>query len=264
MIIPNRHWILWTLVHRGGHFDIHGTKKSEKGTGAFKFLTCSQVSGKIPAKIPLISIPIRMGHYKSRSVTHCLSLIKKYVGHIELMLFDREFYDKDLMMTLNQLQVPYLIFVPKKKGEIQNTLNSMYSGESLTKVHEFDVNKHKTVHHDKTSMTFLKAIFDGRTCEHYDWCFVTNINDFEVDKMIPTYKCRWRIETGFRVQDEARIKCKSKEMKIRYFLFMFEQMLQTQWVCFYKEEVSFKKFIIEMHKTCKDLVANPNKRHMKA
>ena len=29
---------------------------------------------------------------------------------------------------------------------------------------------------------------------------------------------------------------------------MFEQMLQTIWICFYKEEASFKEFVIELAK----------------
>ncbi len=62
------------------------------------------------------------------------------------------------------------------------------------------------------------------------------------------YKKRWRIETQFRVQDEACIKCKSKDMKIRYFIFCFEQMLQTIWICFYKNDLSFKEFLIRMEK----------------
>jgi len=229
-------------------FDIVGTKKSEKGTGAFKFLTCSQVSGKIHAKVPLISLPARLGHNKSSLINQCISLIKNYIGDIELVLFDKEFYTKEIMMVLNELKVPYLIFVPKKKGEIQNTLNELYIGEIKTKVYEFNPNKNKTVYHDKTTMTFLKAIFDQRTTNHFDWCFVTNIDDFEVDKMIPTYKCRWRIETGFRVQDEAGCKTKSKEMIIRYFFFIYEQLLQTMWYVFYKNEgISFKQFIITLH-----------------
>jgi len=87
--------------------------------------------------------------------------------------------------------------------------------------------------------------------------FATNVEDLELTEIIKTYKKRWRIETSFRVQDEATIKCKSKEMKIRYFLFMFQQMLQTQWVCFYKNEVSFKKFTIEIHTTAKKWAAKP-------
>jgi IS4 transposase len=69
--------------------------------------------------------------------------------------------------------------------------------------------------------------------------------------MLAEYKKRWRIETSFRVQDEAKIKCKSKEIKIRYFLFLFEQMLQTIWICFYKEEAPFKKFLIELSTVAK-------------
>ena len=91
--------------------------------------------------------------------------------------------------------------------------------------------------------------------------FATNIEEVALSNIVLTYKKRWRIETGYRVQDEAAIKCKSKDMKIRYFLFMFQQLLQTQWVCFYKQEVSFKEFIIEIHKVCKDLVAHPKKSY---
>ena len=228
-------------------FDIHGTKKSEKGTGAFKFLTCSQVSGKIHAKIPLASIPVGIGHNKSYAITHCLSLIKGHIGEIELLLFDREFYNKELLMTLNHLNIPYLIFVPKKKGEIKDTLEHMYTGETLTKIYTFDVKKNKTTYHDETTMAFLKAIFNGKNYEHYDWCFVTNIQEFDIDAMIPAYKCRWRIETGFRIQDEADCKTKSKEMRARYFFFLYEQLLQSIWYVFYKREMSFKQFIITLH-----------------
>lgn len=237
-------------------FDIIGTKKSEKGTGAFKFLTCSQVSGKIYAKFPLISIPIKLGHNKAHAITYCISLIKKYVGNIELLLFDREFYNKELMMTLNHLDLPYLIFVPKKKGEISDTLNNLYNGEIIAKTYYFDVNKNKTVFHDETMMIFLKSIFDGKSYEHYDWCFVTNVKDFDIDKTISTYKCRWRIETGFRVQDDADSKTKSIVMETRYFFFLYEQLLQSIWYIFFKqeEEVSFKQFVITLHNLAQEIV----------
>ena len=65
--------------------------------------------------------------------------------------------------------------------------------------------------------------------------------------MIPTYKCRWRIETGFRIQDEANCRTKSTEMIIRYFFFMYEQLLQSIWYTFYKKEVNFNQFIVSLH-----------------
>ena len=49
-------------------------------------------------------------------------------------------------------------------------------------------------------------------------------------------------------------------MHVRYFLFLFEQMLQVQWECFFKDDASFKKFLIEMHGACNEIVEHPKKR----
>lgn len=242
--------------------DIHGWTGKEGVTGKFKFLTCSIISDDVPEKIPLISIPISIGHYKSYAITHCLSLIKQHIGNIQLILFDRGFYDKDLMYELKKSGYPYLIFAPKQKDK-QEILFPLEKEEHIAIIYDFTVNKGKTKYKGETYLAFLKEIYDPKSDRGYDWVFATNVEEVALSDIVDTYKKRWRIETGFRVQDEAEIKCKSKEMKIRYFLFMFQQMLQTQWICFYKKEVSFKEFIIEMHKTCKELVANPNKKHGK-
>ncbi len=236
--------------------DIHGWTGKEGITGKFKFLTCSIVSDEIPEKIPLIAIPIALGHYKSYAITHCLALIKPYIGNIKLILFDRGFYDKDLMYELSQNKFHYLIFVPKQKDK-KEILFPMIRGENVSILHDYTVNKDKTKYTGETYLTFLKEIYDPKSEKNYDWVFATNVEEVTFSNLVATYKKRWRIETSFRVQDEARIKCKSKDMKIRYFLFMFELMLQTQWTCFYKNEVSFKKFVIEMSKLAKELVKKP-------
>jgi len=240
-------------------FDIHGWTKDHGVTGKFKFLTCSIVSDDIPEKIPLISIPIQLGHYKSYAINYCITQIKKYVGKIKLILFDRGFYDKDLMYELSNAEYKYLIFVPKTKDK-KELLYPLKKGEEIAIYNEFTINKDKTKYDCENILIFLKEIYDKKSEKNYDWVFATNTEELELSEIIKTYKKRWRIETGFRVQDEAKIKCKSTDMKIRYFIFLFEQILQTQWVCFYKEEATFKKFIIEMHTTCKDLVAHPNKK----
>src|SRR3989339_1236982 len=84
-------------------FDIHGWTGKDAVTGHFKFLTCSIISDDIPEKIPLISIPIKIGNYKSQTIIYCLSLIKDYIGKIKLILFDRGFYNNDLMFELTKL-----------------------------------------------------------------------------------------------------------------------------------------------------------------
>jgi hypothetical protein len=239
-------------------FSIHGWTGKDGITGKFKFLTCSIVSDEIPEKIPLISIPILLGHYKSKAVLYCLDRIRQYIGNILLILFDRGFYDKDLMYELSKNGYPYLIFVPKSIDK-QQILREMEEGQQKVFIHDFTVNKDNTKHEGKTYLSFFKQICNPNSEKSYDWVFATNVEDVALSNTIEAYKSRWNIETGYRVQDEAKIKCKSKEMRIRYFLFAYQQMLQTQWVCFYKNEVSFKGFLIEMHNTCKDIVANPKK-----
>jgi hypothetical protein len=231
-------------------FDIHGWTGKDAVTGHFKFITCSIISDDIPEKIPLISIPISLGHYKSSVIIHCLSLIKDYIGKINLILFDRGFYDKDLMYELTKLNYPYLIFVPKHKDK-KEILYPMKIEEQVAIYNEFKVNKNQSKYAGENILIFLKQIYDPRSEKNYDWVFATNIEEVLLNDIIITYKKRWRIETQFRVQDEAKIKCKSKEMKIRYFFFLFEQMLQTIWICFYKDEISFKEFLIEMNKVSK-------------
>src|SRR3989338_4007615 len=231
-------------------FGIHGWTGKDAITGHFKFLTCSIISDDIPQKIPLISIPIMIGHYKSSVILYCLSLIKDCIRKINLILFDRGFYDKDLMYELTKLNYPYLIFVPKHKDK-KEILYPMKIDEQVAIYNEFIVNKNQSRYSGENILIFLKQIYDPKSDKNYDWVFATNVDEVLLENIVITYKKRWRIETQFRVQDEAKIKCKSIEMNIRYFFFMFEQMLQTIWICFYKDEVSFKEFLIEMNNVSK-------------
>jgi len=225
--------------------NIHGWTGKDGVTGHFKFITCSIISDDIPQKIPLVSLPIRIGHYKSSVIIHCLSLIKDYIGKVNLVLFDKGFYDKDLMYELTKWNYPYLIFVPKHKDK-QEILYPLDTESQVAIYNEFKVNKNKSKYFGENILIFLKQIYDPRSEKNYDWVFATNVEEVLLENLVVTYKKRWRIETQFRVQDEARIKCKSVEMNIRYFIFLFEQMLQAQWICFFKEEASFKEFIIAM------------------
>jgi len=246
-------------------FDIHGWKKGEAITGHFKFLTCSLISDNTQEKIPLISIPIQLGHNMSYAVVYCIKAIEPYIGKIELILFDRGFYSKELMYDLQKLNIPYLILAKKTdESYITEEFSKMQKEEKKIINHAYELNKNKTYYEFESKLVFLKSIFTKSLDREIDWLFATNLEDIQLDTIIQTYRKRWRIETSYRIQDEALIKCKSKEMKIRYFLFVLEQLLQTIWTCFYKQEVSFKEFLIEMHKVNKDLVAHPRASYGKA
>ena len=229
--------------------DIHGWKRKDAVKGHFKFLTCSIISDKIPEKIPLISTPIRIGHYKSHEILYCLSLIKDYIGEVKLILFDREFHNNDLMFELTKLKYPFLRAC-YKITEYKKFLEELEQGKTIV-VHDYTVNKDKSNYEGENYLAFLKEIYDPRSKKKYDWIFATNVEKIALGNLIGTYKKRWRIETQFRVQDEARIRCRSKDMKVRYFLFLFEQMLQVQWICFHKDDIPFKEYIIAMANVAK-------------
>ena len=231
-------------------FWIYGWTGEHAVTGKFKFLTCSIVSSDIPQKIPLVSIPVYVGHSMAREVCWCYSMAKTLVRSIKLVLFDRGFFSKELILTLNIACYPYLIFVPKNE-KVKKELKQMAESEKKKIIYEFKLNKNKTVIKGETTLALLKNIFDKRSGKTFDWSFATNQSEIKLDSFVPIYKCRWRIETGFRVQDEAHIMSKSVHANIRFFYFVYEQVLQLLWVVLYKEEVSFKEFLLGLYEFCK-------------
>jgi hypothetical protein len=62
------------------------------------------------------------------------------------------------------------------------------------------------------------------------------------------------------VQDECRIKMKSRDMRVRYFLFTYEQLVKSTRYLFYHEEVSFKKYLMELGDAC-TVMANNEERN---
>jgi hypothetical protein len=237
--------------------DIHGWTGKDAVTGHFKFLTCSIVSKNAPYKIPLISVPIHMGHIKSQVILYCISQIKNYVGKIRLLLFDKQFIDNDLMYELTQHKYQFLMLGKRTKENVW--FFKQLEEEKTILVKEYEVNKNFSKYEGENYVIFLKGIFDPRSEKNLDWIFITNSEKVALDELIKEYKQRWGIEIQFKIEDEALIKCKSKEMKVRYFLFLFEQMLHVMWACFYKEEGSFKEFIIAMTNVSNKWTKNQSK-----
>lgn len=225
---------------------IHGWTGEHGVTGKFKFLSCSVVNDDL--MIPIFSIPAQMGNSAAHDIGYIDDQIQKnnIVGHVDLSLFDRGFYCKEVMYKLCQRERPYLILVPKNDA-IKGEFNLMEMGEikGIEQCYSFYDNSNKKEF--SSHLNFIKGVFNRKTDSYLDWCFASNVKDIDLETIIRTYKKRWRIETGFRVQDEATIKCKSVDIKVRYFLFVYEQLLQINWTLFFKDAgVSFKRYLIDL------------------
>ena len=64
----------------------------------------------------------------------------------------------------------------------------------------------------------------------------------------------------FRVQDECRIKTKIRDIRVRYFPFAYEQLVESIWYLFYHEEVNFKRYLMELRDACTTMVNNVERK----
>lgn len=211
---------------------IHGWTGDQAVTGRFSYLTESMVNSEL--RLPVISIPSPMGNDIPSEISTILDMLLPVLGHMDLLLFDRGFYSRDLIMKLNEKRVNYLIFVPKNP-QVKDDFARMHQTEKKILLHEFYLYRDGRRINDWVHLPFLKQIFDHRTEEYYDWCFAGKAPDIDPDNVIAKYRFGWRIKTTFRVQDECRIKTKSKDVRVRYFLFAYEQLVESIWYLFYHQ-----------------------------
>lgn len=207
--------------------------KHENGYGAvFKYAVLSIVDHE--KSLPLLSLPVRVGAYKSKVIRQLL-LFAKSILDIRLVLMDRGFYSADVIATFQKLHVKYLILVPKNKAV------KRYIADTFT-FNEFD---HELVlRENKSTYTIQTRIIVVRHYDEFDWTFATNLSRQKAIWYIVTYKKRWQIETNFRVEDEAHIKSKSTNYLVRYFYFTLSLLLHAIWLVYEKTRMPFKAFLI--------------------
>ena len=233
-------------------FDIQGWTGEHGITGKFKFLTCSVIDGDLGERIPLFSIHARLGHDPTEKISYSLAMIEKVIGPIKLILFDRGFFIKKLMHFCNEKKYNYLIFTPKN-DHVKDVLSTMKRGDQKIEHYEFDFSSGNTTEHGSTYLTFLKSVFSKRLEKDLDWCFATNLPNIDLNSIIKTYMKRWNIENNFKMQDVACIKVKSSDVKVRFLFFSIQNLLLSIWKICFKKEVSFKEFIIQLHKLDQEL-----------
>ncbi len=112
------------------------------------------------------------------------------VRSIKLILFDRGFYSKELILTLTNVDYPYPIFVPKNE-KVKKELEEMAEAERKKIHYEFKLNKNKTALSGETTLTLLKQIIDSPNRNVFDWAFATNQDEIDLEYILPTYKGRW-------------------------------------------------------------------------
>jgi hypothetical protein len=176
--------------------------------------------------IPIPKISKSKGCYVKRLVEFARTLIP-----IEMVLLDRGFYSWDVIKTLQEFKMNYIILVPK----YDNFKRLLKEGSGIYE-HCGRLNRDKTTYKISTYTAIIRDYLG------HDWIFATNIKYEKIIRYVHYYKKRWGIETTFRVQDEVRIKTKSVKIEIRVLLFLFECLLYNIWQ-FFKGRIPFRRFI---------------------
>jgi len=228
-------------------FWIHEYKPVNGCNGCFVFITVSIVVGE--SKFILGTLPVPIGWNQADYAEKLIRLARRYVT-IEACLFDRGFCEYELIARLKKLRVGYEILWKKdKKRETWFTkeLGKLRPKEMKIYIKEDGYFcKNKTKHYVRTRFVIIKQYSYKDDKEPYDWVFATNRKLRSQMWYIRGYKCRWGIETIYRVTDEVRIRTTTLDEVKRYFLFAFGCLLYNLWKfanLFLKERVSFSTFV---------------------
>lgn len=233
-------------------FWIHEYKPVNGCNGCFIFITCSIVVGK--KKFILGVLPVPIGWNQADYVEKLIKLARRYVV-IEACLFDRGFDSYELIARLKKLKVGYQILWKKsKKKETWLTkelwkLKPKQMKEFIKEDGYF--HKNKTKYYVRTRFIIIKQYSYKEDSEPYDWVFATNRKLKSQMWYIRGYKCRWGIETTYRVTDEVRLKTTTLDEVKRYFLFVFSSLLYNLWKfanLLLKEKVTFATFVFVFSK----------------
>lgn len=219
-------------------FHIVGTSyKGKPYKKAFKFITISILTGKKEERIPLYALPWHIGQNLTDSVATLLSVVKKWIGKIEVVQFDRGFFSKEMIMYLNKNKIPYLIHIPKYGKYLKEVIKKTKSFFHKKYFMELNINKN--------TYKVVSYLHVCKNVDRKDWLFLSSIwfkNKWQTRNL---YRNRWQIETNYAVHNSARIKSRSTDYMIRYFYYLVDVLLQVLWrLCACK--IAFRTFLFSM------------------
>ena len=218
------------------------SKVHEKSDESWQYVNLAIVE---PRFIPLMSLPYRQIDNLDNLVIDLVEYLRTLPLRVGLVLFDRGFYHAHLIDYLESSRGkkpwPYLIFVPKNSA-VKKYFDSTEGRLGVFK-HQMNYDKEKSSWRPITKIVICKGVGKDKNGKPLDWCFATNQRGTLC--LVWIYKKRWNIETGFRIQDEARIKSKSSHPLIRFFYHLVSMILILMWRTHnkFREYMVFKRFL---------------------
>ena len=222
----------------GKHTSIHimGTNYGGKSYKyAFEYISISLLTGKKDERIHLFALPVYVGDDRVSLIKQLIDFVKPFFNKIEVIQFDRGFYIKELIYWLEDVNLPYLIHLPKCEGKISDFVSNTKN---------FSKNSYTAKFYSKQSGYWMKTnIYVCKNICFHNWLFASNINFKNKWNLFFLYKNRWQIETNYSISNQNRIMSKSTNYIIRYFHFLVDILLQILWRLF-SCVTTFKQYLL--------------------
>ncbi len=215
---------------------LHGWTGEQGVQAHYQFAVLSLV-GK--HKIPLMAVPVHCGMSKETIFSLFLTLVKKLRLHVRCILLDAGFYSGEVIAALADCK--YIIRASKHVN-VQAMIDATETWSKYN--HEIIWNANKTKHRTKTTIVIVKQVRFKNLL--VDCSFATNMHLSDGMSYVHLYCRRWQIETNFRMEDQVRIKSKSRSILVRYFYFMISMLLHAVWLMTWSKKISLDAFKVRL------------------
>ncbi|MBI4162399.1 MAG: transposase [Candidatus Aenigmarchaeota archaeon] len=209
---------------------IHGYRPVSGSKGSYTFLAASIIVGD--KRYFIYAKPISTISDETFELMQILAQVSLLGFNTKLLLMDRGIaHSSENLAMLHDLNIKYLGLYQKYEN-IKKIIRQMKRSF---------INRAFKIKGVPTRLVIGKDIGKRKI----NWVFVTNLEQQDFFNYLLLYKKRWNIETGFRVQDEAQIKTKSTDIKIRFFVFLAALLLYNWWKLL-RKQIAFKRFVIDI------------------
>ena len=200
--------------------------KSKGRTGTFeRYVVAQCVRPGVQLALALLHMPALedTADYVRRAITAC----RGTGAEIGTVMLDREFFSTDVIRTLEELGVGYLIPCVNTPNVV-DAITEFSKGER-PQVSGFRIAKSKNDYAEYTMIITERKRKSKRrragSCEEEPEeryiAFATNRPGIDVDR----YAERWMIETGFRMVENERVRTRSRSVTVRTLCFLYSLVL---------------------------------------
>ena len=186
-----------------------GTKPKLGSSHAFSFLTASILTAGKRLVLCIVPLQSREG---LPALLSLIAHIERWVDGFAYVAFDNGFQNSELILSLQQLQIPFILAL-RETGKLKRRRRWMRYAERFT----------------YTTQGVTVDVVEAVDWKGWKYHLATNL-PYTAERVLRLYKRRWGIETSYRKIREFLPKTTSRNWTVRIFNFIFACLIYNAWV----------------------------------